>query len=215
MPEAIERQAQLLESLRQLATSAIGKLGSRDVFIMAAGRFRGGGEDRLREPIAFVQASRKAIAGDRPRPLVILPPGSGDIAPHDALEHDGLRGTNSHAAERQVRLLPVEEFRDELLAAQVIADDRFCLSEPVEGQLIEDPSLLGNRCRQDDVEGGKAVGRDHQQLTLGELVGVADLASGVEGQRKLGCEDGAHGLLTSVVAGTSPTRWKVMSRYRR
>src|SRR5579864_7726348 len=95
--KAVELEAEPLERCRQLASRTIGQLGPGDVLIVAGGRLGGRCEDRLRQSIALVQASRQALAGDGAASLVILPPGARDVATHDALEHDRLGRHHPHA----------------------------------------------------------------------------------------------------------------------
>src|SRR2546429_1328927 len=46
------------------------------------------------------------------------------------------------------------------------------LVEPGERELVQDPALLGDRRGQNDVEGGKPVGRHHKQLAIADSVRV-------------------------------------------
>ena len=50
--------------------------------------------------------------------------------------------------------------------------------EPKEGNLGQDPPLVGNSCSQYVVESGNAVRRNKKQVVAAHLIHIADLAAG-------------------------------------
>ena len=63
---------------------------------------------------------------------------------------------------------------------QMIRHDVADLTEPKFRELREDPAFVGNRRRQDHVEGGNAITGDQQKL-VAKIIKVSNLAAAVEG----------------------------------
>ena len=60
---------------------------------------------------------------------------------------------------------------------EMVRDDVGGTSEPERREAGQHASLVGNRRREHDVEGGDAVARDEEQPVLVERVDLADLAA--------------------------------------
>ena len=66
----------------------------------------------------------------------------------------------------------------------VVADDVFCLLEPIERGAVKHLALEGDRAEH-AVEAALAVGGDEQQTAIAEVVGVANFAGIFCGQREV------------------------------
>ena len=66
---------------------------------------------------------------------------------------------------------------------QMIGDDVSRAAEPERREQCQHAPLVGDAIRQNRVEGGEAVGGDHQQM-FAQIIGVANLAATKERQRR-------------------------------
>ena len=128
--EAVERQAQPLERLGHVGAGTAGELGARDILVMSGQRLGRRGEDRLGEPVAFLEPGRQRLAGDGAGLPVVLPARPGEIAAHHAFEHDGLRQDDSLAALIETGKRREQLCWDRLIPRKVISDQTAGLAEP-------------------------------------------------------------------------------------
>ncbi len=135
-------------------------------------------ENRLLQARRFDQALRQRNAAHSSRPLILLPTGTDEIAPDDALHRR--RGTflNQHGASLQPGDMRsaghgklIGFCRD-----QVIGYDVFHHFEPVFRQRRKDYAFARNRCGEDDVERRNAIAGDEQELVI-KIVNVTDFTS--------------------------------------
>jgi len=117
--------------------------------------------------------------------LVVLPPGSGEVATNDALDGKHFGSLDEHAAAFEL----VEErfeFCSEVCCVggdQVVWDDRFKEIKPEQRQPSEDLSFERNATAKDMIERRDAVASDEEELVGGEGVDVADLTACGERER--------------------------------
>ena len=161
-----ESQGHLLDLLPELGGGEAGTddLVGGDVEVVTLVGLGGGGYDGVGELLVLAQAFGQWHAADGAcSGGVLAPGGSGQVAAHYdfELEGPGEQADGGHGVGHG--LLPV-------------GDDVGCGVEEVGGDLVEDLSLAGDAPGQDDVEGGDAVGGDHDDAAVGEGVGVAHLA---------------------------------------
>ena len=148
----------------------------RNVFVVAGLFFGGRREDRLGELLALLQSRRQRHAADGAMLLILLPPGTGEIAAHHAFDGHHLRLADQHRAARQCVSLRREggPHVRKIAAQEMIRDAE--IIEPEERQGRQHAALVRNGGRQHPVKGADAIGRDNHQ-TIAEVVHVAHLAA--------------------------------------
>ena len=173
--ERVELQRRVAHLLRHLPADEVDGRLERDVLVVVAdgglGRRR---EERLREPAGLDEALRQVDPAHLAGLLVVLAPRPGEVAAHDGLHRQRLGPVHDHRPAGEVPVLRVGAER--VRVHQVVGDDGVGLLEPEVGDLGEHGALVGDRRRQDDVEGGEAVADDDEHLVGRVLVDVAHLA---------------------------------------
>ena len=153
-------------------------LGKRNIFVVLSdGSFRGRRENGLFQSRGLLQTARQGDAADLAALAVFFPAGTDEIAAHDAFDRCGIRFFHEHGAAFQLVLVALT-YGGELVdigADEVVARDVFHRLEPIGGESGQDFALVGDFRREDDVEGGNAIGGDQQQ-TSSQIVNVSHLA---------------------------------------
>ena len=127
--------------------------------------------------------------------LAVIRPGrSGQIASRDALDVDALRLSHQKAAPEQLgRAREAERFELRRVfdkGDEVVRHNVARLLEPEGRKAAENGALVRDAGRQDDVEGGDTVSRDHEEI-VAEVVHVPHLATMSEA-REFSLEDEAQ-----------------------
>src|SRR5688572_6696762 len=104
MREAIERQRDLLEPLREVTADERRELRARDVLVVTSHGLRRRREDGLVQAGRLLQPPRQTLAGDRAVLPVLGPGRPGDVAAGDALDVDPLTPAHVHGAAVEVGL---------------------------------------------------------------------------------------------------------------
>ena len=109
--------------------------------------------------------------------MIFLPARTSEITAHNALDRERLRFLHDHrtAGELFAKFLQllrefVEISRDEVIV------DLIEVFEPKRGELIQHCALVGNRIRQNHVEGRKAIGHDEKEC-IAKIENFAHLAA--------------------------------------
>ena len=140
------------------------------------------GEDRFGQTGGELQSGRQFDAADRTGLLVILPPGTDQVAAHHGLDGQRLQAFDHQRAPTHLLPLGGGDHRFRVNAGQLVGQDMAKPFEPEVGQLGEHLALARNRVRQDDVEGRKAIAGHDQQFVVTDGVNVAHLAAPEQGQ---------------------------------
>ena len=152
---------------------------ARDVLVVALGRLRRGREERLRQPVGLAQAGR--AAGCRRRRRCARSPSSpsrrGSRARRTRAAASRAARTSSERPASSGSRAPSGKSL-ELRRDHVVAHDVARQREPVQRERREHAALVGDRRRQDDVEGRDAVGGDEQQAVVAGVVDLPHLAGG-------------------------------------
>ena len=110
-----------------------------------------------------------------PSPSYSLPPAAEHVAAHDALEPN--RACRPHERARARRPSPAVSGKSVGIARDhVVGDDVARSLEPEVRERGEHAALVGDLVGQDHVEHRDAIGGNHQQLVVPDLVQLADLA---------------------------------------
>ena len=153
--------------------------------VVAGLRLGGGGEHQLGQAVAVRQALGRGQTEDGSAAAVLGEGGAGEIGADDALNVDAIGAAHDHrlarhvrgqAGEARVRGEAVERGGVVRQADEVVGDDVAGAVEPESGEAAEDVALVGHAVGQHHVEGGDAVGGDHQEVAVVDVVGVAHLA---------------------------------------
>ena len=118
-------------------------------------------EDRLRQLLGFLEASRQLDAADRAVLLIACPAAARDIAADNALHRQHRELLALHAVAEELRLL--EELRHVVIVHRdhVVRNDVLREVEPELRHLRQDFALLRDLVLEDVVECGDAVCRNH------------------------------------------------------
>ena len=135
-----------------------------DVFVMAFGRLGGGGDDGLGELLVLHHALGQRNAAEGALAGLVFAPGmAGQIAADDHFHLEGLAA-------------PADGDHRVGLGDLPVGDDVGGGVQEAGGDLVEDLALERDAFREDDVEGGDAVGGDHHEVVVADEVYVTDFA---------------------------------------
>src|SRR6266849_5350562 len=143
---------------------------------MAGGGFRCWRKNRLWQEVRYTQPHRQLNATDFSADSIVLPARAGDVTSHDAFNRQRLRLSHDHGAACELVPELVEGRRKIRGAEDMVGDDVLQEIEPEERELSQNAALVGNGRGKDDVEGGKPIRGDDQQLAA-EIVDVTDFAA--------------------------------------
>ena len=146
------------------------------------------------ELVGLTEAGGETVSADLAGFLVGGPAGADEVAADDALDGEGFEFAHDHGAQLQVAVgdAAAGEFSG-LVGEKVVGDERGGLGEPPVADLREDDALAGDAVREDDIEGGEAVGGGEQE-GVAEVEDLADLARGDARERQaVDGSDGAGG----------------------
>ncbi len=113
---------------------------------------------------------------------VRFPAGTGQVAAHDGFDRQRVGSAAEQGATAQLRLQRRVDIDANCAQAvgdagvvrrnQVVRQDVGELLEPENGKRGQDTAFVGNRLRQDDIEGGDTIGGDKQNLVVAYRVDV-------------------------------------------
>ena len=150
------------------------RLVDRDVLVVALLGLRRGREERLRQAVALAQPGRQRDPAHRAGPAVVLPARAREVAaddrPRSAAARPAGRASSGRAGRRPSAGVSRAAARDVLGrdADEVVRDEVRGPVEPEPRQAGQDPALVRDRRRQDDVERAEAVRRDEQQPVVAD-----------------------------------------------
>lgn len=171
----------------------------RDVFVMAGLSLCGRREDRVGQPIAFLQSCRKLDPADFSVTAVVLPTRPRDIAAGDAFDIDHPGAMNQHRTAFELIAIRMEFARvvGRIGGDEMIRDYVAQQVQPEDGELCEHSALIGNRRGQDVVEGGETVCRNDDKV-VASGVDIADFAAGDSlDSGEIGFKDGSQYIVVS------------------
>ena len=135
----------------------------RDVLVMAFGRLGGGGDDGLGEFLVLHHVFRQGNAAEGALAGLVFPPGvAGQVAADDHFDLERLAAPADGDHRVGLGDLPVGE-------------DVGGGIQEAGGDLVENLALERDAFREDDVEGGDAVGGNHHQVVIADEIYVTDL----------------------------------------
>ena len=138
--------------------------------MVADGGFGGRGEDDFGQLLGFLQAGGKGNAAYRAGLPVVFPAAAGQVAAHDGFHFDRGQFFGDDGAFFQCLRLVVRQYVVNGVAREVVGHDVGEFAEPEVGDGGEDFAFAGNGVVEDDVEGGEAVGCDHQHTFIVDFV---------------------------------------------
>ena len=161
-------------------------MGEVDVLVVLAVLGLGGrGEDRFGELGAILQPFGQADTAHRATVLILLPPRTGEVAAHDALDREHVKLLDDHRAALHDRW--------HVGGDEMVGHDVGELIEPPQRDPGEHLALVGNLGAEDVVVGADAIRGDHEQPPrLGKAVQTAHLSFGDERQIE-GIDRSGHG----------------------
>ncbi len=169
----VDGEGGLAQTGRRVRADLAGDLLVGDVLVVLADLGLGGrGEDRGGQLRAVDQALGEGEAADGAGLVVLRQARAGEVAAGHALH-----GDHPQRLADQGAALPVGGGAGGQLAAQdVVRGQVGELLEPPQGELGEDPALVGDLGRQHPVVGGDAVAGDHHEVARLVPVQLAHLA---------------------------------------
>ena len=151
-----------------------------DVFVVAALRLGGRGEQRIRKSFGELHAVGQRDPADAPLAPVFLPARPVEETAHHALEEHRTQLPDEHRASGEVRARRPEGLRVvvRVVGHEVVGRDVPGAAQPPRREAVKHPALLRNALRQHHVERGDPVRGHEQQVVVPHRVDVADLPAG-------------------------------------
>ena len=163
--------------LRDLASNETTAFIPRNIHVVTGRRFRGRGEQCLREFFCLAQTSGKLDAANGLARAILFPSRPREISPDNAFHGQRFGLHDDHRSVREL-ILEWLELRRELrdVARQHVIWDERAAAEPKGGEKIEDFPLPRNGIRQHAIKCGNAIGR-HEQKLLPQIKNLADFST--------------------------------------